>query len=217
MTYFGCIFFIFRRLPRGLAQVKTSVGYIRQAWRSRWQVKTDIYKLVCVCTHFFCGFYALYFCWPCMTESIQMIVCVHACMFPYGFRCIDSWICVLLIALSLSTIKYYIIFTSYPYGIVLLHASVYAEAGAWNCGGDTYRVSSKQKGHISSWGWCSIALILIQTKSKPKHWSKHDSTSKTWRPFISFILHLTWEGTLMWNCLMIYCDWCLNASLSILF
>lgn len=36
------------------------------------------------------------------------------------------------------------------------------------------------------------------------------------QPFISFILHLTWEGTLMWNCLMIYCDWCLNACMSIL-
>lgn len=49
-----------------------------------------------------------------------------------------------------------------------------------------------------------------------KHWSKHNSPSKTLRPFISFILHLTWEGTLMWNCLMIYCDWCLNACMSIL-
>lgn len=32
---------------------------------------------------------------------------------------------------------------------------------------------------------------------------------------LSPILHLTWEETLMWNSLIIYCDWCLNSCMSI--
>lgn len=55
----------------------------------------------------------------------------------------------------------------------------------------------------------------LRKPSAPEHWSKHNSPSKTLQQLISFILHLTWEGTLMWNCLMIYCDWCLNACMSI--
>lgn len=106
----------------------------------------------------------------------------------------------------------------YLYVHIISVASVYAQAGAWNCGCDTYRVCYLQsrKGTAAHPQANTTCTFPHEKPRAPKHWSKHNSPSKTLRPLISFILHLTWEGTLMWNCLMIYCDWCLNACMSIL-
>lgn len=93
-------------------------------------------------------------------------------------------------------------------------ASVYAQE---NCGRDTCCVCYLQSREGPAHPEANATLHFSPLKlSAPKHWSKSNSPSKTFEPFISFILHLTWEETLMWNCLMIYCDWCLNACMNIL-
>lgn len=92
-----------------------------------------------------------------------------------------------------------------------------SQAAAWNCGCDTCSVCYLQSRKGTAHPEANATLHFSPWKLRaPKHWSKRNSASKTLRPFISFILHLTWEGTLMWNYLMIYCDWCLNACMSIL-
>lgn len=82
-------------------------------------------------------------------------------------------------------------------------------------------VSSKQKRPLLILRRMQHCTFSSEEKKKKKaraskRRSKHNSPSKTFRPLISFIPHLTWEGTLMWNSLMIYCDCCLNACTSIL-
>lgn len=68
----------------------------------------------------------------------------------------------------------------------------------------------RKKGHRSSWGECNVALFPHGKWEPPpqKNRSKHNSSSKTLKPLISLISHVTWEGMLMRNCLMIYCDCC---------
>lgn len=87
------------------------------------------------------------------------------------------------------------------------------------CDCDTYSVcylqSRKGIAHPGANATLHFFFFYRRKARAPEHWSKHNSPSKTLRPFISFILHLTWEETLMWNYLMIYCDWCLSARLSI--
>lgn len=67
-----------------------------------------------------------------------------------------------------------------------------------------------------------LILRLTQHCTFPHENREHQKTGanvihrqKLYGRLSPFILHLTWEGTLMWNCLMIYCDWCLNACASI--
>lgn len=101
--------------------------------------------------------------------------------------------------------------------IIISFASACAQSTALSCGCDTYRACYLQSKKATAHPEANATLHFSPWNLRvPIHWSKHNSPSKTFRTFISFILHLTWEGTLMWNCLMICCGWCLNACMGIL-
>lgn len=94
--------------------------------------------------------------------------------------------------------------------LYFLLQSVLVQVTAWNCGYDTYSVFYLQSKKDTAHPEATLHFSLWKVRAS-KHRSKHNSPSKTSQPFIWFILHLTWERTLMWNCLMIYCGGCLSA------
>lgn len=84
-------------------------------------------------------------------------------------------------------------------------------------------LSSKQKKriikvstHPEASATLHFSLLTKKKTTKKNAGANRTHHQRVFRPLISFILHLTWEGTLMWNSLMIYCDCCLNACASIL-
>lgn len=168
-----------------------------------------------------------------MKEHIQIIVCVHACVCIWRARlmgmcftnclildCNDN-ICLLPLWNCISQINASIGFKSsniFNVHIIMPCASVYIQGRAWNCIFHTYIEYVIFKAERAL-----FILRLMQHCTSTHENCEHQNTGanvihhqRVLRPFISFILHLTWEGTLMWNCLMIYCDWCLNACMSIL-
>lgn len=126
-----------------------------------------------------------------MKEHIQIIVCVHACVCIWTARlmgmcftnCLildcNENICLLPIWINAS-----IGFKScnlFYVHIIMSFASVWVQGCAWNCAFDTYRVCYLQSRKGTARPEANAAALHFSPWKLrvPKHWSKHNSPSKS--------------------------------------